>query len=103
MLAIYYFTGMFLYICIPLDFVMGRLMNNVSILSSILIPLIVYNMKINEKETQVDYQRYIQQKKDLFLCLIFLGIIAVVILINQLMRQSGYYPYENIILNMAQG
>ena len=60
-------------------------------------------MKINEKEAQVDYQGNIQQKKDLFLCLIFLGIIAVVILINQLMRQSGYYPYENSILNMAQG
>ena len=38
-----YFVGMLLYICIPLDFVMGRLMNNIHILSSVLIPEIYFN------------------------------------------------------------
>ena len=97
MLAVYYFTGMFLYICIPLEFVMGRLMNNVSILSAILIPLIVYSFQMSEGEARDNVRGTLRKKKELFLCLLFLSAIAFVILLNQLTRQSGYYPYENII------
>ena len=93
-----YLVGMLLYICIPLDFVMGRLMNNIHILSSILIPEIYFN-NVSGKKSDVSYFKIKRRKNQEMLLMLFLVIIALFILINQLVKQSGYYPYKNIVID----
>ena len=95
MLFCYYYIGMILYICIPLEFVMGRLMNNIHIISSILIPRIFYSKC---KGREIDTETLNQTA----LILLGLILIALIILFNQLTNQRGYVPYENILFEIIR-
>lgn len=77
----FYFLGVCLYLLIPYDLIAGRLTNLSKMFEIIIIPYLIFNKKIKE--------RYI-----LFFIFIIYGIL---ILINQLVNQVGYFPYENIV------
>ncbi|MBR6019160.1 MAG: EpsG family protein [Lachnospiraceae bacterium] len=89
----YYFVSIALYVAVPLELVMGRLMNNANILSAILIPMLNKEnsvLKINSNNSN--------SKRNVILLLVFAEIVAVAILINQLIKQNGYTPYMNVLL-----
>lgn len=89
----YYFVSIIFYVSVPLEFLMGRLINNAHILCSVLIPLLrkeifIRNYSHNDKMIKFSAN---------FVTL-SLEIIAIVILINQLTYQNGYTPYLNVFL-----
>lgn len=88
----YYFISIFIYIAVPLEFVMGRLMNNAHILSAILIPMLRRDIVQN-----LAYQDVRISTKSTMQITGILEILAFIILINQLLHQNGYTPYLNIL------
>lgn len=90
----YYFVSIAIYIAIPLEFVMGRLMNNASILCAVLIPLLKNKIIVQRNFTT----SYGYKKSNVTLLLFALELTAFAILINQLGHQNGYTPYLNVLL-----
>ena len=88
----YYFVSITLYIAVPLEFFMGRLMNNANILSAALIPMlrkdIVYGNRLHDVRVK---------GKTVILITVILEVLALTILINQLANQNGYTPYLNLL------
>ena len=91
-----YLTGMFFYIMIPLELLMGRLMNTVNTLSTLLIPMLLC-YKADEKDQSADGILY--EKGIVRGWIVSKGIIviAIVMLFFQLTNQNGYTPYYNIL------
>ncbi|MBP5460538.1 MAG: EpsG family protein [Lachnospiraceae bacterium] len=89
----YYFVSIAIYVAIPLELVMGRLMNNASILCAILIPMLKREVVVSTPTAQAEHR-----KQNVKLLLMFLEFVAIAILINQLLKQNGYTPYMNILL-----
>lgn len=89
----YYFVSISIYIAIPMELVMGRLMNNAHILCAVLIPMLKNDIRENGIFNNVRIS-----VKSVNLIIMMLGIVAFAILINQLMNQNGYTPYLNILL-----
>lgn len=89
----YYFVSIMIYIAIPLEFFMGRLMNNASILSAVLVPMLMKTDVLPFLPVKIKY-------KDPFrrVFLFVLEVTALAVLINQLLKQDGYTPYLNILL-----
>ena len=89
----YYFVSIMFYIAIPLEFVMGRLMNNANILCAVLIPMLKREFKEGLFSLLYGYN-----KRKVNALLFMLEIVAFAILINQLVNQDGYTPYMNLLL-----
>ncbi len=85
-----YYIGMILYILVPLEFFMGRLMNSVNVLSTIIVPYMVYSHDDDRysDNTVISNNRIV---------LSILIIVSYVVLINQLSNQVGYTPYINYL------
>lgn len=85
-----YYIGMTLYIAVPLEFFMGRLMNSVNVLSTIIVPYMVYRHHDDRflGSTVASSNRIV---------LSILIIVSYVILFNQLSNQIGYTPYTNYL------
>ncbi len=97
MLFLFYFVGIFLYIAVPFTDFMGRLMNNMHIISVILVPLLFIKREKTDLEVQSNLMA--ADRINVIQCvMILLVLTAVVILINQLLNQNGYTPYLNILL-----
>lgn len=79
---IMYVSSIILYTLIPFELLAGRLFNNGRILECLIFPLVIgqQNKKINK----------------LFL-MIFMVVYFLLTLLNQLLKQNGYYPYINIL------
>lgn len=95
MLFWYYSVGMIVFIIVPLDFFMGRLMNNANIISSLVIPRLLY---YRYTENLVEHNRKSVSNvvnNNLRIVVIVLIVISLIILINQLKVQNGYTPYVN--------
>ena len=89
--------GIFLYIAVPFTDFMGRLMNNMHIISVILVPLLFIKREKTDLEVQSNLMA--ADRINVIQCvMILLVLTAVVILINQLLNQNGYTPYLNILL-----
>lgn len=87
----YYFISILFYLAIPLEFAMGRLMNNANILLAILIPVLRYDYDKTEEQPGIIRIRRISS------VIILTEILALVIFTNQLLHQDGYTPYRNIL------
>ena len=87
----YYFISIVLYIVIPLEFAMGRLINNANIILSVLIPALryQYNMKHDRAGTIS-----LTGISSILMVSIF---VAMTVLVNQLYHQDGYTPYLNYL------
>lgn len=85
-----YCMGLSIYIMVPLEFIMGRLVNNVHYLLSLLIPLL-YGTGI--------HSIYIPRNRigilKMYKLLIILA--SLMILTNQMLNQDGYTPYDNYL------
>ncbi len=79
---IMYVFSILLYFLFPFEIIMGRLTNNGRILECILFPILIkqQNKKLNKNILK------------LFVITYF-----ILVLINQLLKQYGYYPYINIL------
>lgn len=79
---IMYIFSILLYFLFPFELIMGRLTNNGRILECILFPVLIkqQNKKLNKNILK------------LFIITYF-----ILVLINQLLKQDGYYPYINIL------
>lgn len=79
---IMYIFSILLYFLFPLELIMGRLTNNGRILECILFPILIkqQNNKANKNILRL-----------------FVIIYFILVLINQLLKQAGYYPYINIL------
>lgn len=79
---IMYIFSILLYFLFPFELIMGRLTNNGRILECILFPILIkqQNKKINKNILKL-----------------FMIIYFMLVLINQLLKQNGYYPYINIL------
>ena len=79
---IMYVFSILLYILFPFEAIMGRLTNNGRILECILFPILInqQNSKINKIVIKIFVINY-----------------WILVLIAQLLRQGGYYPYVNIL------
>ncbi len=87
----YYFVSIILYIIIPLEFTMGRLMNNASIIMAILVPVLRFDYdRLPDRigMIRINWVRTV---------IVLLEVFALVILTNQLVQQDGYTPYLNIL------
>ena len=89
----YYFVSIIIYIAIPLEFVMGRLMNNASILCAVLIPMLKREVARNVVPLVNGYRLAAVTR-----LLFALELAAFAILVNQLLHQNGYTPYMNVLL-----
>ncbi len=99
MLFLFYSTGMLLYIVVPWEYLMGRLMNNAYILAVILIPaLIAEPFSAENRFAELTEGK----QKSIRLAALGIVMVAFAVLLSQLARQSGYYPYGNIILNLLK-
>lgn len=92
----YYFISMFLYISVPLELVMGRLMNNANILIAILIPALMYE-KIQDEGSET---KILNKTNESIISFSIMTALAMIILINQLLSQDGYTPYMNILFGI---
>ena len=79
----FYIFSIIAYIAVPVELIAGRLFNNGRILETIIFPYIFYTIKGNKR----------------YLILIFIIFYYLLVLINQLLKQGGYYPYINILFN----
>lgn len=77
-----YMISVILYIAIPFSLLAGRLFNNGRVLESLLFPIVIEesNSELNKKYLNV-----------------FVIVYFILVLLTQLLRQSGYYPYVNIL------
>ena len=87
----YYYISILLYIILPLEFVMGRLMNNASILVAVLIPVLRYDQDRREEQIGILQIRRISS------VILITEMVALVVLTNQLLHQDGYTPYLNLL------
>ena len=95
MLYTFYFVGMVLYIAVPFEGLMGRLMNNFYILGIALIPMLCrYERVVGVKDGSLLAPGDRTWLRLIVAVLIF---IAAVVLINQLLNQNGYWPYLNLL------
>ncbi|MGL5963543.1 MAG: EpsG family protein [Fusobacteriaceae bacterium] len=78
---IFYFIGTIVYLIIPLELLTARLTNNSKIMEIFLIPYLIKRQKI------------FMNKVILSILFILLGL---AIFINHLLKQGGYYPYQNL-------
>lgn len=101
---LYYFASMILFLIVPYDFLMGRLMNNARIFDILLIPIIVseyyknikydYGMHLsraalfNRSSIKIIIPNYIILSGFIF--------ISSAMFIYQLLVQNGYTPYINM-------
>ncbi|WP_410208624.1 EpsG family protein [Fusobacterium sp.] len=79
---IIYIISILLYFIFPYDLIMGRLTNNGRILECLLFPIII------------SYQK---KKSNKIYLIIFVIIYFMLVLINQMLKQRGFYPYLNYI------
>lgn len=87
----YYFVSILIYLAVPLEFAMGRLMNNASILLAVLIPVLRYDQdKMEDQPGSIRVRRISS-------VIIITEIVALIVLTNQLLHQDGYTPYLNIL------
>ena len=91
----YFFVSVIVYISVPLEFFMGRLMNNAYILGAVLIPML-RNEIIQGKNTKGLRIRGETVRQ----ISIMLELLALVILLNQLTKQNGYTPYLNVVVQV---
>ena len=91
----YFFVSVIIYISVPLEFFMGRLMNNAYILGAVLIPML-RNEIIQGKNTKGLRIRGETVRQ----ISIMLELLALVILLNQLTKQNGYTPYLNVVVQV---
>lgn len=87
----YYFVSILIYLMIPLEFAMGRLMNNASILLAILIPVLRYDYDKTEEQPGILRIRRVSA------VILITEFVALAVLTNQLLHQDGYTPYRNIL------
>ena len=98
MLYWYYMFGMLIYVAVPLELFMGRLMNNVNILSAVLVPLLLYGRREPaEKDPHLSAETGHKLLNNLKLSATALVLVAFAVLLSQLLKQGGYYPYANIL------
>lgn len=79
----FYIFSAIAYIVIPVELIAGRLFNNGRILEVIIFPYLFYSIKRNKR----------------YLVLVFIVFYYLFVLINQLLKQEGYYPYINILFS----
>lgn len=92
-----YFVGICIYICLPYELVMGRLVNTIHFMLVLLVPMLLFGEK---EKLPLSSSQYVRGKSAILLDkAAFYGIIclSLFILIVQLLRQSGYTPYQNIM------
>ena len=95
MLFYLYFLGMLLYTAVPFEGLMGRLMNNFNILGIALVPMLYrYERVVEPASARLLSAR---EKTCSNIIVIVLVFVAIAVLINQLLNQSGYWPYLNIL------
>lgn len=94
-----YMIGMIMFIVVPFDAMMGRLMNNIKFFEIVLIPMLYYkkNSFYDKRELDISTQTKSGIKFKLNSTLLLACGTAFVILINQLLKQDGYTPYVNIL------
>lgn len=85
----YYYLSIMLYIAIPLEFFMGRLINNAYFFVVVLVPMLIKEIRTNKTK-----EKHVCVSRRLTLCI---GIVAMIVLINQLTKQNGYVPYLNVL------
>ena len=90
LIFVYYFS-MLLYFAIPLELIMGRLINNFKILEVIIIANLICE---NKKSTSIGFQNSLQRNTQ-NLCNVFVMFIAATVFITQLTSQGGYVPFIN--------
>ena len=92
-----YFIGICIYICLPYELLMGRLVNTVHFMLVLLLPLLLCG---EGEALPLRSSAYVRGEKAILLDkAVFYGIfcLSFVILLNQLLKQSGYTPYCNIL------
>ena len=87
----YYYISILLYIMIPLEFTMGRLINNANILLCILIPALRFQYSLKQDRAGIVRLNGITSILLLSIC------VALFVLVNQLLHQDGYTPYLNYL------
>ena len=89
-----YFVSMIIYVAFPFELIMGRLINNIRFLECILIPLfIIKNKNFNNKYSDNYYQNLCIKNTTIY---VIFGV-CIVVLLSQLVLQSGYDNYEHFI------
>ena len=96
----YYSISILIYICVPIQLLMGRLINNANIVCIILIPNIIheYSLQVKADNNECSVIGNIRFKLNPILPLLGFVFVALVVLVNQLLHQDGYTPYKNIAL-----
>lgn len=97
----YYSVSLLLYICIPIELLMGRLMNNANIVCALLIPNLghkLYAQDINDiGQSEDEGNSFGIVNPNTLFAVLSLVFVAFAVLINQLLHQDGYTPYLNIL------
>lgn len=88
-----YIISMTLYFMVPYELIMGRIINNFRMLEAIIIP----NAFIKPAHTNIYEKSYINGKVRILL-LLLLMCLMIVIFVNQIMNQSGYFPIFNYFI-----
>lgn len=96
MLFLFYSVGMLLYVIVPLELVMGRLMNNANILLVILVPCLIFEPFAEGYPAELTETK----KKSIRLAALGLVLVAFAVLLSQLTKQGGYFPYGNILFQL---
>ncbi len=91
-LYLYFSISIIIYIMIPLEFVMGRLINNAYIFCTILVPM------ANDRIDRIVLNNSCSINNNKKICIIFIELVAFVVLFHQLLNQNGYTPYFNVLL-----
>lgn len=91
----FYFFGIIFYTMVPFVTFSGRLFNNFHVMSIVLIPLLCRKgsgtrVNVNAKVAKAETNK-------IYFVLAALIIVAIAVLFNQMLNQSGYTPYMNIL------
>lgn len=101
-ILLFYTLSMLLYLIIPYSSLMGRLMNNAKFMEILLIPMVYVNyLKTCYSYATIDGKLIMHQKRSTILGRAYIVgavMLCIVVLINQLTKQGGYYPYVHIWL-----
>lgn len=79
----FYILSIIMYIMIPIEGISGRMFTNGRVFEILIFPYIFYNFSKGKR----------------LIILKFIVIYYLLVLINQLLRQGGYYPYINILFS----
>lgn len=92
-----YFLSMMIYLIMPYELLMGRLINNIRILEIVLIPNLLNNHGI-EKKSSI-YKQYnvfnIKKKNIVHVCLLVM--VIGLIFSSQMLNQSGYNVFNHML------